>query len=173
LIGAFTVKKPAMVYIVMGVSGAGKTTIGKLLAQKLGLPFYDGDDFHTEESISKMTNGLPLTDDDREGWLQTLADSILKWQLSSGAVLACSALKEKHREILRSKAANTVEWIFIQGSKNLIKERLQNRKNHFMGTNLVNSQFEILEEPVYGISVSADNPPEIILEEILMKLGGP
>ena len=159
-----------MVYVVMGVSGSGKTTVGKLLAQKLRLPFYDGDDFHSAENISKMEAGIPLTDEDREDWLKTLADRIVQWEAAGGAVLACSALKEKYRVLLSSKALAKVEWIVLQGPKDVIKERLLNRKNHFMSSSLINSQFDIWEEPAYGIKISATKPPDIIIEDIVSKL---
>jgi carbohydrate kinase (thermoresistant glucokinase family) len=156
-----------MVYIIMGVSGSGKTTIGQLLAQKLSLRFYDGDDFHSFDNISKMKNGIPLTDEDREEWLKTLANNIPLWQSQGGAILACSALKEKYRVLLRSKVATDIEWIFLKGSEELIKQRILNRKDHFMNARLLHSQFEILEEPDYGIRVFVDDEPEIIVGKIM------
>jgi len=166
----FTEENNAMVYIVMGVSGSGKTTVGQLLAKKLGLPFYDADDFHSPANISKMESGTPLTDQDREGWLKKLADHILEWESNGGAVLACSALKEKYRQTLCSQAPNAVHWIFLKGSKELIKERISHRKGHFMDAELLNSQFDILEEPAYGITVSVEGSAETVVEIILQKL---
>lgn len=159
-----------MVYIVMGVSGSGKTTVGQLLAEKLGLPFYDADDFHSSENVSKMKDGTPLTDDDREGWLKTLADNIVQWEKAGGAVLACSALKEKYRETLCSQAPDHIKWIFLKGSKDLIKERILDRKGHFMNAGLLDSQFAILEEPAYGITVSINGSAEAVVDIILQKL---
>jgi carbohydrate kinase (thermoresistant glucokinase family) len=161
-----------MVYIIMGVSGSGKTTIGGLLAHKLALPFYDGDDFHSPGNISKMKEGVPLTDEDREGWLKTLADHIVQWQARGGAVLACSALKEKYRAWLRSVPPTDIEWIFLKGSEELIKQRLSNRKAHFMNAGLLHSQFEILEEPAYGIKVPVDEKPEHVVEKIMQQIDG-
>jgi len=155
-----------MVYIIMGVSGSGKTTIGRLLAQKLGLPFFDGDDFHSSANISKMEKGIPLTDEDREEWLQVLADEIEQWQAKGGAVLACSALKEKYRAVLQSRE-NEIEWIFLKGSEQLIKQRIASRKHHFMNAGLLHSQFETLEEPDYAIKVSIEEEPDQIIEKIL------
>lgn len=159
-----------MVYIVMGVSGSGKTMVGQLLAQRLGLPFYDADDFHSAANVSKMKTGVPLTDDDREGWLQALAKEAVGWEKAGGAVLACSALKEKYRKTLCSKAPESMEWIFLKGSKDLIKERLLDRKGHFMNAGLLDSQFEALEEPDYGMKVSVDGEPEKVVREILKQI---
>jgi carbohydrate kinase (thermoresistant glucokinase family) len=159
-----------MVYIIMGVSGSGKTTIGQLLAQKLALPFYDGDDFHSSSNISKMKHGIPLTDEDREGWLKTLAKNIPLWQSQGGAVLACSALKEKYRVILRSGEAKEIEWILLKGSEELIRQRISKRKDHFMNARLLHSQFEILEEPDYGIKVSVDDEPEKVVGKIMSQI---
>ena len=159
-----------MVYIIMGVSGSGKTTIGKLLAEKIALPFYDGDNFHSPANVSKMKNGIPLTDDDRQGWLNILADKISQWQKEGGAVLACSALKEKYRITLRSKATEKIEWIFLKGSEELISQRLSARKDHFMNASLLQSQFEILEEPAYGIKVFVNEDPETLVEKIVGQL---
>ncbi|MDQ3550649.1 MAG: gluconokinase, partial [Bacteroidota bacterium] len=100
-----------MIYIVMGVSGSGKTTIGQLLANALHLPFYDADDFHPVENIQKMAAGTPLTDEDRQQWLETLAGNIKLWSKEGGAVLACSALKEKYRIILQSIPSDSLTWI--------------------------------------------------------------
>ena len=171
--GYFTEEIYAMVYIVMGVSGSGKTTVGQLLAQNLGLPFYDADDFHSADNISKMESGTPLTDEDRDNWLQTLAKEIVGWEASGGAVLACSALKETYRETLCSTETKAIQWIFLKGSKDLIKERLLDRKGHFMNTGLLDSQFAILEEPQYGITVPVDGSAEAVVDRILQKLNRP
>lgn len=166
----FTEENKAMVYIVMGVSGSGKTTVGQLLAQKLGLPFHDADDFHSAANVLKMKSGTPLTDDDREGWLQTLAANLVQWEAAGGAVLACSALKEKYRRTLCAQAPENFVWIFLKGSKEVIKSRLLDRKGHFMQATLLDSQFEILEEPAYGITVSVEDSAETIVTRILQKL---
>ena len=168
--GFFTEEIDTMVYIVMGVSGSGKTTVGQLLSQRLGLPFYDADDFHSADNVSKMESGHPLTDDDREGWLLTLAKKIVEWKERSGAVLACSALKENYRKTLCSRAPDATQWIFLKGSKDLIKERILDRKGHFMNAALLDSQFAILEEPIYGITVPVDGSAEAVVDMILQKL---
>ena len=159
-----------MVYIIMGVSGSGKTTVGQLLAQKLRLPFYDADDFHSAANVSKMKSGIPLTDEDRKGWLNTLAQEIIGWEAGGGAVLACSALKEKYRKTLGSQAPDAIEWIFLKGSKELIMKRLLDRKGHFMSSGLLDSQFQILEEPTYGIAVPVDGSAEAVVKMILQML---
>jgi carbohydrate kinase (thermoresistant glucokinase family) len=110
----------------MGVSGCGKTTIGKSLSIETGLPFYDADDFHSDENIIKMNSNIPLNDTDRLPWLNTLATNIILWENCGGAILACSALKESYRTILESNADNIL-WIYLSGSFELIKHRLENR----------------------------------------------
>ncbi|MFN6943799.1 MAG: NADP-dependent phosphogluconate dehydrogenase, partial [Cytophagaceae bacterium] len=156
-----------MLYIVMGVSGCGKSTVGKLLANKLGLPFFDADDFHSEENIYKMKNGIPLNDEDRLPWLTELSELIKKWENKGGVVLACSALKEKYRKILQSKANNKIQWVFLEGSLELILERLKKRKNHFMHENLITSQFMALEKPSYGFHLNISDMPEKLVELIV------
>jgi len=160
-----------MIYVVMGVSGAGKTLIGKMLANKLGLPFFDGDDYHPEANVNKMASGEPLNDDDREPWLQELARNMKEWSTHDGAVLACSALKEKYREILRPDSSADVCFIFLKGEKKLIAERLRARKGHFMPPGLLDTQFKALEEPADAITVEADSEPDDVVDEILKKLG--
>jgi len=107
-----------MVIILMGVSGCGKTTVGELLAKKLSLPFFDADDFHPVENVKKMQSGMPLNDDDRKPWLDELARQIKKWNRNDGAVLACSALKEKYRQILRGNSnREDVQIVYLKGTK--------------------------------------------------------
>lgn len=150
------------VYIIMGVSGSGKTTIGTLLAKRLARPFYDADDFHPAANISKMKNGIPLQDDDRFPWLHTLADNIQQWS-HKGAVLACSALKESYRKLLQQ---NQVEFIVLEGDYDTIIERMSQR-SHFMAPNMLKSQFDALEVPNYGIHVSILKSPEVVTDEIM------
>ncbi|MFV9552469.1 gluconokinase [Algibacter sp. PT7-4] len=158
-----------MIIIVMGVSGCGKTTIGSRLSQKTGIPFYDADDFHPKSNIDKMTRGNSLNDDDRLPWLELLADNILEWSSNKGAVLACSALKENYRVILASKYTNII-WVYLYGSKNLIKERIEARSGHYMNSDLLNSQFHDLEVPNYGIHIDVSETPEKIINTIVSKL---
>lgn len=157
-----------MVIIVMGVSGSGKTTIGRLLAERLGLPFYDGDHFHPPENVEKMSSGRPLTDEDRKPWLEELARQISRWNHSGGAVLACSALKQSYRDILRSGAArdNSVHFVWLKGKKSLILDRMEVREGHYMPPGLLDSQFDALEEPQNAWAVSVDHPPEAIADKI-------
>lgn len=156
--------------IVMGVSGSGKSTIGKLLAEELDIPFYDADDFHSDQNRMKMTNGMPLTDDDRQPWLNTLNQHIGKWRKDGNAVLACSALKKSYRNILESGTGNPINWVYLQGSKTLIENRMKERKNHFFDPSLINSQFSDLEAPEAAINVSINQTPRQIIEEILNKM---
>jgi carbohydrate kinase (thermoresistant glucokinase family) len=155
--------------ITMGVSGCGKTTIGKLLADKLEIPYFDADDFHPQVNIDKMEKGIPLTDEDRYPWLSDLANKMVDWEKNGGAVLSCSALKEDYRQILMSKVSE-VRWVYLFGSYDVIVERMEKRGNHYMKSNLLQSQFDALEEPNYGIKVSILAAPHKIVEAILSKL---
>jgi carbohydrate kinase (thermoresistant glucokinase family) len=158
-----------MVYIVMGVSGSGKTTIGQMLANRMDVPFFDADDFHPEENVHKMASRTALIDHDRIPWLNRLAEEIQKWSEKGGAVLACSALKESYRELLSGKKPENIRWIYLKGSKEVIRKRMEQR-SHFMPPALLDSQFETLEEPSDAISISVSKPPDVIVEQILMKL---
>lgn len=159
-----------MIFIVMGVSGSGKSTIGERLALRLGLPFHDADDYHSPTNVEKMMEGVPLTDEDRFDWLQTLAQNIEKWEKEGGAVVACSALKESYRKILKSVPENKLKWVYLEGSRSLIMERMKARKGHFMVPALLDSQFEALEEPAYGLHINVALPPEEILAQIVTKV---
>src|SRR5215468_7586998 len=128
-----------MIVIVFGVSGAGKTTIGRLLAEQLGWRFYEADDFHTAANIEKMRSGHPLTDEDRWPWLERLREQI-KRSLATGenAVLACSALKRAYRD--RLQASEDVKFVFLSGDYALIEKQLRSRRRHFMDPELLQSQ---------------------------------
>ena len=158
-----------MVIIVMGVSGSGKTHVGKLLAETWSLPFHDADDFHTPGNVHKMEQGIPLTDADRVPWLTTLADHIDQWNTQMGAVLACSALKEEYRELLSRQYTAHVKFVYLKGSKELILSRMRDRK-HFFPPQLLDSQFADLEEPTRAITVDIDQTPEAIVEEIVQRI---
>lgn len=159
-----------MVYILMGVSGCGKTTVGKKLAGKLNLSFYDADDFHPEKNVKKMESGVPLNDDDRYPWLEILSDNIARWNKSEGAVLACSALKKSYRDHLRKEINSSVTFIYLKGSKELIYDRLKNREEHYMPSSLLDSQFKTLEEPEDAITITVDSDLENIIKEIMEQL---
>lgn len=153
----------------MGVSGTGKTTIGKLLSEKLKYPFFDGDDYHPEENVKKMKAGTPLNDDDRKGWLIRLNQLALEHK-KSGAVIACSALRKNYRGLLRAGMGNKIKFIFLKGSFELIKSRLENREGHFMPLGLLQSQFDTLETPSKALSVSVEDSPSEIVEDIVRQL---
>ncbi len=158
-----------MIYIVMGVSGSGKTLIGTKLAEGLKLPFFDADDFHPEENVAKMESGDPLNDRDRLPWLQEMARNMVDWEQNGGAVLACSALKESYRKLL-SPPGIPVQFIFLKGTKELIAGRMAERSDHFMPESLLESQFKTLEEPQNAITISIDQSPEEIVNKIINRL---
>ena len=149
----------------MGVSGSGKSTVGQLLANELSIQYVDGDDHHPKSNIEKMTRGIPLNDKDREPWLDRLHEIALN-HLDSGCVIGCSALKKDYRKRLADSIESKVRWVYLQGSYEQIFERLSNRNDHFMGTDLLKSQFETLEEPANAIRVSIEAEPEVIVRKI-------
>lgn len=153
-------------YIIAGVSGSGKTTVGQLLSIKLSISFYDADDFHPKENVEKMKNSNPLNDEDRLPWLLQL-NKLLKEKTNS-CILACSALKENYRKILAQDIEEKIHWIFLQGDYNLISERMKKR-NHFMPAALLQSQFDIFEEADYGVKISIDQKVQQIVKEIINK----
>jgi carbohydrate kinase (thermoresistant glucokinase family) len=154
----------------MGVAGSGKTTVAKLFAQKTGAVFYEGDDFHSPENVSKMWQGIPLTDGDREGWLRALREvivgSLAKNEL---AAITCSALKAKYREQLQGGDAR-VRFIYLTGPRELIEERIKNRRGHFMPATLLASQLATLEPPKNALTFSIEKSPEEIVTELIQAL---
>jgi carbohydrate kinase (thermoresistant glucokinase family) len=140
-----------------------------MLANTLSLPFFDGDDYHPERNIRKMAKGEPLNDEDRHSWLKAL-NTLGKTHQDKGAVVACSALKEKYREIIEEDLYPVPIWIYLEGSYNAILKRLEQRSGHFMPTNLLRSQFDVLEPPKQAITISIEQEPEKIIKEILKKL---
>jgi len=135
-------------FIVMGVSGSGKTTIGARLARALGSEFVEGDDLHPPENVTRMTAGIPLTDDDRRGWLLAIAARLREAKRARiGLVVSCSALKRSYRDLLRSVGETEVRFVYLAGSRALLAERLAQRRSHFMPPSLLESQLSILEEP--------------------------
>lgn len=159
-----------MIFIVMGVSGCGKSTIGGMLAVRLAMKFYDADDFHSDNSIRKMKNSIPLNDEDRTPWLLYLATLISKCNREKGAVMACSALKEEYRKILSYEGKEDVTFIHLDGDKDIILERMRMRKDHFFPLSLIESQFNELETPINAITVKIDKKPEKICKEIIHKV---
>lgn len=154
-----------MIIIVTGVSGSGKTTVGTLLSKQLFLPFFDADDFHPHTNVDKMTRGIPLTDHDRMPWLENLAENMTEWERNGGAILACSALREKYREILGN--SGETYWIHLKGEKELLHDRLVNRQNHYMNPDLLSSQLDTWEEPSYGLHLDVREKPEQLVTNTL------
>ena len=160
-----------MIVILMGVSGVGKTTVGELLAQQMGWRFYDGDSFHPEANVDKMSRGMALTDDDRWPWLEALRDHFCELAAEGhSAVVACSALKASYRDCLLA-GHEEARLVYLKGSYDLIKRRLQARSGHFFDAELLASQFEALEETAYVTTVEVDQEPEQVVEEIVRRLG--
>jgi len=161
-----------VIVILFGVSGSGKTTIGKLLAEQLGWRFYEADDFHPRANIEKMRSGHPLTDEDRWPWLKLLREQITRsLAAKENAVLACSALKRVYRE--RLCVSNDVKFVFLRGDYALIERQLRRRRGHFMNPVLLQSQFADLEEPrpnEDAITIELGRTPEELAEEIKAKL---
>ncbi|MCB2217644.1 gluconokinase [Desulfofustis glycolicus] len=156
-----------MVLIIMGVSGCGKTTIGRLLAEKRGAAFYDADDFHPEGNRQKMKSGKPLTDEDRLPWLQRLHALIDEAILQDrSVVLACSALKERYRKILRGPHDSQVMFVHLAGPYDVVARRMQTRTGHYMPPALLASQFSALEPPIDAITVSIEQTQDEIVAAI-------
>jgi gluconokinase len=166
---------PPCALIVMGVSGSGKSTVASHLAERLGWAFEDGDHFHPASNVAKMSAGHPLDDEDRWPWLQAIADEIGRVCEAGGhVVIACSALKRAYRDVLL-RGRDDVRFIFLDGSKALISERLAARKDHFMPPGLLDSQFKTLERPQADerpITVPIDAPVETVVDNIVAHLNG-
>lgn len=159
-----------MILIVMGVVGAGKSTVGRLLAKQLDWEFADADDYHPQANIDKIRHGIALDDDDRRPWLLELQAVIANWAAQGrNGVLACSALKRSYREELNLGPAIT--FVYLKGSPELVARRLRSRKDHFAGDQILSSQFADLEEPETTLTVSIDQPAGEIVAEIREKLG--
>lgn len=161
---------PNKIYLVMGVSGAGKSSVGQALSKSLNLPFYDGDDYHPQANIDKMRQGIPLEDSDRWGWLKNLNQLAKEALKKEGAVMVCSALKEVYRQKLSKDLSTACEWIYLKGSYELILERIQARAGHFMPPELLQSQFNTLEAPKNAIEINVSAPLSEIIQTLEMRL---
>ena len=155
-----------MIYIVIGVSGVGKTTLGLMLSEKLNATFLDADDFHPPANIQKMSEGTPLNDADRKPWLEKINTHLIQNSDSKNIVLCCSALKESYRQTLSKDVEIETEWVYLYGSFDLLKKRMENRK-HFMPSELLQSQFATLEVPNYGLHFDVIEKPEKIVTQIM------
>lgn len=161
-----------MIVVLMGVSGSGKSTVGKVLAEQLGWAFVEADDFHPAANVEKMRGGNPLTDEDRRPWLAALRARIdAALARGENVVVACSALKHAYQEYLEQHDPERVHYVYLHGSEDLIRERLAARTGHFMNPNLLHSQFEALEPPEGAVRVEIAAPPEAIASEIRKQLG--
>jgi gluconokinase len=154
-----------MIILLMGVTGSGKTTVGKALAANLGWKYFDADEFHPVTNVTKMRAGVPLDDVDRQPWRQTLAQLIReKIHAGESAVLACSALKQTYRDTL--SISDDVRVVYLNGDRGTIAERLRSRRDHYMNPNLLASQFETLEEPADAVEIDASLSVDAIVQKI-------
>jgi gluconokinase len=162
-----TDEKPLIV--VMGVAGSGKTTIASGLAEQLGVPFVEGDSLHPAANVKKMSSGIPLTDDDRWPWLEAIGERIEVERVTGhGVVVSCSALRHAYRDCLRKKVHGKVHFILLDGSRELISDRMRQRKGHFMPPALLDSQFATLEKPTpdeHAVILDISHPVPSLLAE--------
>ena len=158
-----------MFIIVMGVTGCGKSTVGQLLADRLELPFHDADAYHSQESRQKMAQDIPLSDADRWPWLEHLSALSLSWETQGGAVLACSALKQAHRDVLVRNSADS-HIVYLELSRPAAERRLEGRRGHhaFVGdfAHLLDGQYRDLEPPANAVTVNAELDPREIVERV-------
>jgi gluconokinase len=158
-----------VIVLLMGTAGSGKTTVGELLASHLGWEFADGDNFHSPANIEKMSHGVPLDDNDRLPWLDSIRVAMTEWDTQRrNVVLACSALKRSYRERLQMNSG--VKLVYLKGTYDLFRERLHARKGHYAGEQLLASQFADLQEPENAITVDVARTPEEIVTEIRKQL---
>jgi carbohydrate kinase (thermoresistant glucokinase family) len=165
-----TIPTQSFILIMMGPMGCGKTTVGRLLAQTLAWPFIDADDFHPAANVAKMRQGVALNDADRRPWLEALRAAIDRWRLAGqSGIMACSALKKTYRRIL-GVDQQTVRTVYLQGSFELLHARIEARRNHYMPTDLLQSQLDTLEPPAGGLTVDISVPPEAIVAHIINQI---
>ncbi|MDO7883266.1 gluconokinase [Salinibacterium soli] len=163
---------PAPLVVVMGVSGSGKSTVGALVADRLGIPFADADDLHPSANVEKMRAGHPLDDEDRGPWLVLVGDALAAAR-DTGLVMACSSLKRAYRDLIRDRAPETV-FVYLHGSRELLVERMSAREGHFMPSTLLDSQLDTLEPPgadERSITVDVSATPRELAEQIAGTLG--
>jgi gluconokinase len=160
------------IILVMGVSGSGKTVVGRALAQSLGWDFYDADDFHPPANIAKMSAGIPLADDDRTPWLGLLHDKLLEsLRESRNCVMACSALKGNYRKVLLDGVSN-LQVVYLKGDYDLISLRMQSRTDHYMKPEMLKSQFDALEEPEDALVINISAGVNEIVGEVINFMNG-
>lgn len=162
-----------MIVVLMGVAGSGKTTVGRVLSERLAWRFVDADDFHPAVNVEKMRNGIPLTDEDRWPWLDRL-NAMLREEQCAGhdLILGCSALKARYRERL-SAGLLGVSWVHLKGGFELIESRLRARRGHYMPPTLLASQFAALEEPADALKLDIAPPPETLASQVMEHLALP
>lgn len=157
------------IVVMMGVSGSGKTTIGRLVAERLGYDFLEGDTLHPAANVAKMSHGIPLDDADRAPWLAAIRQHLdAARQAGKGLVVACSALKQQYRDYLAATGA--VRWVYLYGSPELLRARMEARHGHYMHANMLASQFAALEPPHDAIAVDVTPPPETIAAQVIAAL---
>ncbi|MDO9373580.1 MAG: gluconokinase [Ferruginibacter sp.] len=161
------------VIFIMGVSGTGKTTIGQILSTTTGYAFFDADDFHPAENKAKMNSGIPLQDDDRWPWLKNIHEFVVSKSALQPVILVCSALKQSYRERLANAIEESCTWIYLKGDFDLVQQRLNERKGHYMPSSLLQSQFDALEAPEDAVTIDIAQSPAAIVAEILVHLNWP
>ncbi len=160
----------SLIIVVLGVSGSGKTTVGTMLADAIKCPFLEGDSLHPRDNVDKMSHGVPLTDADRAPWLSAIHARIVDAsERGQGLVVGCSALKQPYRDVLAEGVRIT--WVYLKGSLELIRARLERRQGHFMKAGMLESQFAALEEPTGAIVADVAAPPGAIVQQIVERLG--
>lgn len=167
--------KPAAI-VVMGVAGAGKTSVGERLAERLGMTFRDADEFHSAANKAKMSSGVPLTDDDRWPWLDAIGAAIAETVASGGGIIvACSALKRAYRDRILARAGSVVTFVWLDGSRKTLEGRIGDRRGHFMPASLLDSQLATLEPPGAdepAVRVSVEPPVDQVVDNAVDSLGG-